>query len=54
MLVGLDEQLLRGQPRAEILVKRGTQLRIERDSGGELIVELPDPLEPETGRPPQD
>lgn len=46
MLVGLDEQLLRSQPRAEVLVKRGTQLRIERDAGGELIVEMPDPLEP--------
>jgi hypothetical protein len=44
MLVGLDEQLLRSQPRAEILVKRGSQLRIERDAGGDLIVALPDPL----------
>lgn len=43
MLVGLDEQLLRGQPRAEVLVKRGTQLRSERD-GATLIVELPDDL----------
>ena len=41
MLVGLDEQLMRGQPRAEILVKRGTQLRIERDAGGELVLDLP-------------
>ena len=41
MLVGLDEQLMRGQSRAEILVKQGTQLRIERDAGGELILELP-------------
>ena len=46
MLVGLDEQLLRSQPRAEALVKRGTQLRIERDAGGELILEMPEPLEP--------
>jgi len=46
MLVGLDEQLLRSQPRAEILVKRGTQLRIERDSGGELVLEMPGPIEP--------
>ena len=48
MLVGLDEQLLRSQPRAEILVKRGTQLRIERDAGGELVLEMPEPLEPPT------
>lgn len=32
MLVGLDEQLLCGQPRIEVLVKRGTQLRGERDA----------------------
>lgn len=41
MLVGFDEQVMRGQPRAEILVKRGTQLRIERDAVGELVIELP-------------
>ena len=56
VLVGLDEQLLRSQPRAEILVKRGTQLRIERDAGGELVVEIPEPLrpadEPPTARQP--
>jgi hypothetical protein len=42
MLVGFDEQVMRGQPRAEILVKRGTQLRIERDAGGDLLIDLPD------------
>ena len=41
MLVGFDEQVMRGQPRAEILVKRGTQLRIERDAGGDLLIDLP-------------
>jgi hypothetical protein len=54
MLVGLDEQLLRGQPRAEILVKRGTQLRIERDAGGELILDLPEPLVPPDATQPTD
>jgi hypothetical protein len=54
MLVGLDEQLLRNQPRAEILVKRGTQLRIERDGGGELILDLPEPLNPTDGMRPAD
>jgi len=41
MLVGLDEQLLRGQPRIEELVKRGTPSRGERDPAGELVIELP-------------
>ena len=41
MLVGLDEQLLRSQPRIEVLVKRGTASRGERDAAGELVIELP-------------
>lgn len=54
MLVGLDEQLLRGQPRIEVLVRRGTQLRGERDAAGELVIELParsaeDPQPPSEG-----
>ena len=44
MLVGFDEQVMRSTPRAEILVKRGTQLRGERAGGGDLILELPDPI----------
>ena len=46
MLVGFDEQVMRSTPRAEILVKRGTQLRGERAGGGDLILELPDPIAP--------
>jgi hypothetical protein len=42
MLVGFDEQIMRSTPRAEILVKRGTQLRGERAGGGDLILELPE------------
>ena len=42
MLVGFDEQVMRSTPRAEILVKRGTQMRGERAGGGDLILELPE------------
>ena len=56
MLVGLDEQLLRAQPRIEVLVKRRSrdQLRGERDAAGELVIELPvrsaeDPEPPSEG-----
>jgi hypothetical protein len=50
MLVGLDEQLMRSEPRAEILVKRSTQLRLEGDAAGDLVIHLPaaGPL----GKPP--
>jgi len=41
MLVGFDEQVMRATPRAEVLVKRGTQLRGEAAGGGSLIVDLP-------------
>jgi hypothetical protein len=45
-LVGLDEQLLRSTPRAEILVKRGTTVRGLSAQGGTLEVGLPeDPVE---------
>ena len=42
MLVGFDEQIMRSTPRAEILVKQGTQLRGERAGGGDLILDLPE------------
>jgi hypothetical protein len=42
MLVGLDEQLLRATPRAEILVKRGQSLRGLSAQGGTLEIGLPD------------
>src|SRR4051812_43394537 len=41
-LVGLDEQLLRSTPRAEILVKRGNTVRGTSAQGGTLLVGLPD------------
>lgn len=42
MLVGLDEQLLRSTPRAEVLVKRGDTIRGLSAEGGTLTVGLPD------------
>lgn len=42
MLVGLDEQLLRATPRAEILVERGKALRGLSAEGGTLEIGLPD------------
>ena len=42
MLVGLDEQLLRSTPRAEILVERGKTIRGISAEGGTLSVGLPD------------
>ncbi len=42
MLVGLDEQLLRSTPRAEVLVKRGDTIRGLSAEGGTLTVVLPD------------
>jgi len=42
MLVGLDEQLLRSTPRAEVLVERGKTLRGLSAQGGTLLVGLPD------------
>ncbi len=45
MLVGLDEQLLRSTPRAEVLVKRGQSVRRLSSTGGVLTVDLPgDPI----------
>ena len=41
-LVGLDEQLLRSTPRAEILVKRGATVRGLSAQGGTLEIGLPD------------
>ncbi len=54
MLVGLDEQLLRATPRAEILVKRGDPIRGTSSEGGTLHVTLPDapvrlPHDPSSG-----
>jgi hypothetical protein len=54
MLVGLDEQLLRATPRAEILVKRGDPIRGTSSEGGTLHVTLPDapvrlPPDPSSG-----
>lgn len=45
-MVALDEQLMRRIPRAEVLVQRGSQLRGERTGGGDLIVDMPEPLGP--------
>ncbi len=42
MMVGLDEQLLRSTPRAEIHVKRGQTVRGVSSQGGTLSVGLPD------------
>ena len=42
MLVGLDEQLLRSTPRAEILVERGKTVRGLSAQGGTLLVGMPD------------
>ena len=42
MLVGLDEQLLRSTPRAEVLVERGKTVRGLSAQGGTLLVGLPD------------
>lgn len=42
MLVGLDEQLLRATPRAEILVQRSKTVRGLSSQGGTLTVGLPD------------
>lgn len=45
-LAGLDEQLLRSTPRAEILVRRGATVRGQSVRGGTLEVGLPqDPVE---------
>jgi hypothetical protein len=56
MLVGFDEQLLRGTPRAEILVKRGASVRGLSAQGGTLEIALPDDLvvltHPEAGEAP--
>ena len=43
-MVAVDEQIMRRLPRAEVLVQRGSQLRSERTGGGDLIVDMPEPL----------
>ena len=54
-MVAVDEQIMRRLPRAEVLVQRGSQLRGERAGGGDLIVDMPEPLvRPSREEPPTD